>query len=106
MKVGPNYRVEHIQAKIKIRHLRKGPRKGRGYTEIIKWFVESLGKVQGQKDVREGDEVGQAVGDSLSGPTDRTYNFFPQSPFCNMEYYHKVKKPLHLFMIKSLIQSF
>ena len=100
VKVGPNGRVEHIQANIKIRHLRKGPRKGRGYTERIKRFVESLGKVQGEKDVREGDEVGHVVGDAFNGPTDRTYNFFPQSPFCNMEYYHKVEKAIHIFLIK------
>ena len=109
VKVGPEGRVEHIQAKLMKNNLRKGPRKGRGYTERIKRFVESLGMVKvekppkGEKRSRVADEVGHVVGDSLCGPTDKTYNFFPTSPYCNMEYYNKVEKPIYEFLDKQWI---
>lgn len=52
----------------------------------------------GEIGFRESDEVGHIIGDLLGGPNHRTYNFFPQSPNCNMEYYHKVEKPIYEYL--------
>lgn len=96
--LGPNGRPERIRAKIKKHHLRpRGQARG-NITARVRRFVRSLGQVVGVRDVRESDEVGHIIGDLLGGPCDRTYNFFPQSPFCNMDYYHQVESAIHDYL--------
>lgn len=51
-----------------------------------------------EKGVREQDEVGHLVGDSLRGPSDRTYNFIPQSPHCNLTYYSLVERKIYNYL--------
>lgn len=90
---------------IRKRHLRSRGQSRGNITARVKRFVASLGQVKsgiiyqrGEKRDRESDEVGHIIADSLGGPHDRTYNFFPQSPYCNMEYYHKVEKPIYDYL--------
>jgi hypothetical protein len=44
--------------------------------------------------------VAHIIGDLLSGPSDKTYNFFPQSPFSNMQYYHTVESRISKYLKK------
>lgn len=97
--LGPNGRVEKLGATIRKHHPRPRGQPRRNITARVKRFVESLGRVKSDiKGLREKDEIGHIIGDSLSGPNDCTYNFIPQSPNCNMEYYHKVESAIYDYL--------
>ncbi|KAJ6645872.1 hypothetical protein Bhyg_01081 [Pseudolycoriella hygida] len=96
--LGPNGRVEELTAIIKKHHLRPIGQGRRHITSRVRRFVNSLGQVFGHKGVRDSDEVGHIIGDLLGGPSDQTYNFFPQSPHCNMDYYHKVENEIYDYL--------
>lgn len=97
--LGPNGRVEKLEATIRKYHLKPRGQPRRSITARVRRFVESLGLVKSDiKGIREKDEIGHAVGDSLSGPNDCTYNFFPTSPNCNMQYYHKVERAIYDYL--------
>lgn len=103
--LGRNGRVEKLEATIRKYHLKPKGQRRHSITARVRRFVESLGLVRSdikyEKDetqIRENDEIGHAVGDALSGPNDCTYNFFPQSPNCNMQYYHKVEKAIYNYL--------
>lgn len=97
--LGPNGRVEKLMACIKKNHLRPLGQKRRNITERVRRFVEALGQVRGGvKGIRESDEVGHIIADLLGGPHDLTFNFFPQSPQCNLEYYNKVEKRIYDYL--------
>lgn len=81
------------------RHLRPLGEDRRNITARVRRHIEALGQVHsGVRGVRESDEVGHIVSDLLGGPHDRTYNFIAQSPQCNMQYYHKVEKPIYDYL--------
>lgn len=90
--------METLKAVVRKRHLRPKDQARRNITARVRRFVNVLGQVIGVRGVRESDEVGHIIGDLLSGPHDRTYNFFPQSPQCNMEYYHKVESAIYDYL--------
>lgn len=103
--LGPNGRVQMLEATIRKWHLRPRDKPRRKITTRVRRFVRSLGQVinLNNSGTREADEVGHIIGDCLGGPNDRTYNFFPQSPNCNMEYYHKVERAIYDFIDASKI---
>lgn len=107
--LGRNGRVEKLKATIRKRHLRPRPppkkpnekrrKKKKTYTPRIKRFVDSLGRVNIYVvGFREIDEVGHLVGDLLGGPRNATYNFIPQSPLCNMQYYNRVESNIYEYL--------
>lgn len=104
--LGQNGRVQELEATIKKCHLRPRGAPRRSITARVRRFVNSLGQVNSSLGelVREkwysseSDEVGHIVADCLGGPHDRTYNFFPQSPFCNNDYYHKMEKAIYDYL--------
>lgn len=98
--LGRNGRVERFGATFRKHHV-KPPRSPRAtITARVSRFVESLGQVRGipMEGIRQYDERGHLAADSLSGPSDRTYNFVPMSPFCNMEYKRLVEDPIKAWL--------
>lgn len=90
-----------LEAKVKKCHLRANDEARFNIPARVRRFVESLGRVKGGvKGTRDSDEVGHIIGDLLGGPHDCLYNFFPQSPHCNMEYYHKVEKAIYDYLMQ------
>lgn len=99
--LGPHGRILKLNAVIKTCHLRPIGAPRRNITARVTRFVDAMGRVVGGvRYVRDSDENGHVVGDSLSGPHNRTYNFFPQSPYCNMQYYHRVEKEIYDYLSK------
>lgn len=99
IQLGPNGRVESLNAVVKKNHLRSKDQNRCNITARVRHFVDSLGQVRGGvKGLRESDEVGHIIGDLLGGPHNRTYNFFPQSPQCNMAYYNNVEKAIFKYL--------
>lgn len=103
IKLGSNGRVELLKAKIQKEDLRQrviAARFRRNIPARVRRFVSALGQVKDSSNsgTRESDEVGHIIADSLGGPHDRTYNFFPQSPNCNMEYYHRMERKVYDFL--------
>lgn len=96
--LGSNGRMEKLKAKIRKHHLRPKNQPRGNITDRVRNFVKSLGQVKGAQGVRESDEVGHIIGDLLGGPCDKTYNFFPQAPYCNMDYFHTVENIIHKFL--------
>lgn len=101
--LGRNGRVEKLEATIRKRHLRPRPKPGdkpkKTHSKRVERFVKSLGAVDTVYiGIREKDEVGHLVGDQLSGPKDKTYNFIPQSPQCNMQYLWKVENKIYEYL--------
>lgn len=96
--LGQNGRVEKLEAKIRKCHLKPRGKRRRKITARVRRFVKSMGVESDIKGVREKDEVGHLVGDSLNGPNDRTYNFIPQSPQCNLDYYFKVERDIYEYL--------
>lgn len=105
--LGPAGRVEKLKAVIKKKNLRPRGQNRRNMTARVRNFVRSLGQVRSNvRGVRESDEVGHIVGDCLGGPHDRTYNFFPQSPHCNMTYYIEMEDVIYRYLARNGDQSY
>lgn len=97
--LGRNNRVEKLVAKIRKCHLRPRGADRRKITAEVYRFIKSVGAVESDiEGVREKDEAGHLVGDSLSGPNDCPYNFIPQSPYCNNQYYSIVERGIYEYL--------
>lgn len=82
-------------------HLRPRGSTRQNITARVRRFVDTLGRVVGIPGVRESDEVGHIIADCLGGPSNMTYNFFPQSPHCNMDYYHNMESRIYDYLEKN-----
>lgn len=101
------FKKRHLKPRIP-RHLKTKEQRRGTISARVKRFVNFLGRVKSdvkyakkEKKIRESDECGHIAGDALSGPSDKTYNFFPQSPFCNAQYYDLVEKPIYDYLESS-----
>ncbi len=84
-------RVAQLYAEIRYSHLRSGKRSGAGYSKAAKDYVRSL-------DMKVGDQVGHIIGWCLGGPYNYVYNYFPQHPKSNVNFYHELEKKIQQFL--------
>lgn len=98
VKVGKNGRVEKLKATVKKKHLKPKGKARREITARVRRFVEKLGQLKYLNGIDLSDQVGHIIADCLGGPHDRTYNFFPQSPYCNSEYYLWMERYVYDFL--------